>query len=110
MIFSGQTAAWQSNTSQVQPKLSVQSNAASESAKISEPLKSKKIKEAPAPFEDDFPDLGPSQGPSLSEAMSWKNGAKKKNKNKKNGSAGFLIGDEPITAVQPPAQGTIFNV
>jgi len=102
--ISGQTAAWQSSSAgQVQPKISVQPSAA-EPAKKSEPLKSKKIKEAPAPFEDDFPDLGPSQGPSLSEAMSSKGGAKKKNKNKKNGSAGFLIGDEPITA--PPAQGT----
>jgi len=87
--------------------LSVQPSAA-EPAKKSEP-KSKKNKEAPAPFEDDFPDLGPSQGPSLSEALSSKSGAKQKNKNKKNGSAAFTIGDEPITATQTSssAQGTM---
>ena len=98
--IAGQSPAWQSG--QVQPTLSVQPSAAETAQKDRKP---KKNKEAPSPFENDFPDLGPSQGPILSELSSSKNGAKKKNKKNPDHSGGFMIGDEPITASRPTSSG-----
>ena len=75
----------------------------------------KKGKEAPAPFVEDFPGLGPSQGPSSSARpdSSAKNSAganansKKKNKGKKNG---FLIGEDALpSAEQSSSKGKYFN-
>ena len=97
----GQAPVWQQSqpvgaSVQVVPAETIRKS--DSGSKMNVPLK--KGKEAPAPFEEDFPDLGPSSGNAQSDSSGAKNGAKKKNKNKGKNN-GFMIGDELIPSAEP---------